>query len=62
MWWWGRGRSGVSDKRLCDVRAGDFVHWDIYLYRVTAVVIRDADPADQIGRVVSSGRAWLGGE
>lgn len=51
-----------SDKPLCDVEAGDFVVCRIFLHRVTAVVIRDADPADQIGRVVSSGRAWLGGE
>lgn len=51
-----------SDKPLCDVRAGDFVHWRVFLHLVTAVVVRDADPADQIGRVVSSGRAWLRGE
>lgn len=52
----------LSDKPLCDVVAGDAVWRGTSLHEVSAVAMGDADPPDQIGRVVTSGRAWLRGE
>lgn len=51
----------LSDTPLCDVVAGDAIWRATSLQEVFAVVIGDADPPDQVGRVVTSGRAWLRG-
>lgn len=52
----------LSDKPTCDVVAGDVTWRAISIHEVFAVVIGDDDAPDQIDRVVTSGRAWLGGE
>ena len=49
-------------RRFCDLTSGDFVTNAGVRHRVIAVMIEDADPPEQKGRIVTSGRAWLAGE
>lgn len=49
-------------RRFCDVEAGGCLVIGGGEHRVTRVEIADADPPGEVGRAVTSGRAWLRGE
>lgn len=65
----GPGRAPLSNSRPVgrsrwgDVEAGDEIEWrNGPRGRVAWVVVEQADPPSENGKIVRSGRAWLAGE